>query len=235
VDLKATRDRVAIYVRASTLEQDLVGQRKAMVDEARRRGWNVTAIYAEAKSSRAHRSEFERMYNLAMQRRHDAVFVWRLDRLGRGLLEVVGRVRELHDQGVQVVSVRDGAIDTSSAAGQFQLATLAAAAEYERELIRERTREGLARARAAGKKLGRPGRDDPALSRAMALHEYSSPAPPVRECARQCGVPESTLRRALERRAKNGVRKSVEVALAQKRAFLRRGKTNLFRAAKRRG
>jgi DNA invertase Pin-like site-specific DNA recombinase len=143
-------------------------------------------------------------------------------------------VRELHGQGVQVVSVRDGAIDTSSAAGQFQLATLAAAAEYERELIRERTREGLARARAAGKKLGRPGRDDPALSGAMALHEYSSPAPPIRECARQFGVSESTLRSALARRAKNGTRKMVELALGKKRCIVRRAKSNLFCAGRRR-
>jgi hypothetical protein len=97
--MKRTRDRVAIYVRASTLEQDLAGQRKGMLDEARRRGWKVTAVYAEAKSSRVHRPEFDRLYKLAMQRRHDAVFVWRLDRLGRGLIEVVTRVRELHDQG----------------------------------------------------------------------------------------------------------------------------------------
>jgi DNA invertase Pin-like site-specific DNA recombinase len=226
--MKRTRDRVAIYVRASTLEQDLAGQRKGMLEEARRRGWKVTAVYAEAKSSRVHRPEFDRLYKLAMQRRHDAVFVWRLDRLGRGLIEVVTRVRELHDQGVQVVSVRDGAIDTSSAAGQFQLATLAAAAEYERELIRERTLEGLARARAAGKKLGRPGRDDPALSGALASVEYQGTR--IRVAARECGVPESTLRYALERRAKNGVRKLVRRALVRKGAILGCAKTFVFRA-----
>jgi DNA invertase Pin-like site-specific DNA recombinase len=231
--MKTTRDRVAVYVRASTLDQDLRGQRKALLEEARARGWTVTQVYAEAVSSRATRPEFERMYKLAMQRRHDAVFVWRLDRLGRGLLEVVGRVRELHGQGVQVVSVHDGAIDTSSAAGQFQLATLAAAAEYERELIRERTREGVARARAAGKKLGRPGRDDPALSRAVAMHEYSSPAPSVRACARDCGIPESTLRAALERRAKNGVRKAVRRSLSASNCILRRAKPNVFGAGRR--
>jgi putative DNA-invertase from lambdoid prophage Rac len=157
--------------------------------------------------------------------------VWRLDRLGRGLIEVVTRVRELHDQGVQVVSVRDGAIDTSSAAGQFQLATLAAAAEYERELIRERTLEGLARARAAGKKLGRPGRDDPALEGALASVEYLGKG--IRSAARECGVPESTLRYALERRAKNGVRQTVRRALARKGCMLRRAKTFVFRAGRR--
>jgi DNA invertase Pin-like site-specific DNA recombinase len=228
--MKRTRDRVAVYVRASTLEQDLAGQRKGMLEEARRRGWKVTAVYAEAKSSRVQRPEFARMFSLAMQRRHDAVFVWRLDRLGRGLIEVVTRVRELHDQGVQVVSVRDGAIDTSSAAGQFQLSTLAAAAEYERELIRERTLEGLARARAKGKKLGRPGRDDPALEGALASVEYLGAG--IRSAAREFGVPESTIRYALERRAKNGVRKMVRRALARKGSILGCAKPFVFRAGK---
>lgn len=229
--MKTTRDRVAIYVRASTLEQDLAGQRKAMLEEARRRGWKVAAVYAESKSTRVLRPELERMHAAAMRRQHDAVIVWRLDRLGRGLLEVVGRVRELHERGVQVLSVRDGAIDTTSAAGQFQLATLAAAAEYERELIRERTREGLARARAAGVKLGRPVHHSAALERAIAWREYSSPTPAIRECAREFGVPETSLRRALERRAKNGV---VNIAARARRAsncILRATKTNDFGAA----
>jgi putative DNA-invertase from lambdoid prophage Rac len=218
--VKTTRDRVAIYVRASTIEQNLAGQRRAMLDVARTRGWKVARVYAEAKSTRVHRPELERMHAAALRHQHDAVIVWRLDRLGRGLIEVVSRVEELHERGIQVVSVHDGAIDTASAAGKFQLATLAAAAEYERELIRERTREGLARARAAGKTLGRPRRETAALSSAAAWHIYIRPDIPLRECARRFGVPRTSLLRYLERRSKKGTRKSGPRSLAANGAHL---------------
>lgn len=227
--MKATRDRVALYARVSTLEQHLDEQVRGLRQEAKLRGWKVAAEYAEKRSTRAFRPELEAMLNRALRHEHDAILVWRLDRLGRSLIELVQNVDRLVERGVVVVSVKDGALDTSSAGGRLQLAVLGAAAEFEREVLRERTREGLARARAAGKQLGRPRVDSPALQGALAWCEYMAPsvsrrtglAPSVRRTAREYGVPETTLRRALETRAKNGVSKAVRAALGRRRSFLR--------------
>lgn len=227
---KKQRTRVAIYARVSTQDQHLEQQIAGLRAEAKFRGWTVSAIYKEKRSTRAFRPALTEMLSRAMMRRHDAILVWRLDRLGRSLVELVGNVERLVEQGVVVVSVKDGALDTTTAASRLQLTVLAAAAEYERELLRERTREGLQRARAAGKKLGRPRRDDSALDGAIASFEYLKPRPSIRECARIEGVPESTLRYALARRAQNGVSKKVARSLRGEACILRLPKTFVFRA-----
>ena len=153
--MKPTRSRVALYVRVSTRDQHLGEQLRELRAEARRRGWRVAAEVREVRSSRRDRPQLEAMINRALRRELDAILVLRLDRLGRSLVELVGNVERLVARGVVVVSVRDGALDTSSASAKLQLAVLGAVAEYEREVIRERTREGLARVRANGSASGR--------------------------------------------------------------------------------
>jgi DNA invertase Pin-like site-specific DNA recombinase len=93
----------------------------------------------------------------ARRRRFDAVVVWRLDRLGRSLRHLILTLDELSALGVAFVSPGEG-IDTSTPAGRLQLHILAAIAEFERERIRERVCLGLARAKAHGRRLGRPRR-----------------------------------------------------------------------------
>jgi len=91
----------------------------------------------------------------ARRRRFDVVVCWRLDRLGRSLKHLVTLIEELAALGIAFVSLGEG-IDCTTPAGKLQLHILAALAEFERERIRERVLAGLARARAQGKRLGRP-------------------------------------------------------------------------------
>src|SRR4051812_33667071 len=130
---------VAVYVRVSKKDQHLTQQFRGLREEAERRGWRIVRIYRERKSSRKDRPQLQAMLQAAGRREFGAVMVWRLDRLGRSLIELVSNVEALQARGIVAVSVKDGALDTSNASARFQLTILGAVAEYERELIRERT------------------------------------------------------------------------------------------------
>jgi len=187
--------RAAIYVRVSTRDQHLVEQFHGLRQEAERRDWKIVAVYRERESTRRERAQLQRLLADAMMRRCDAILVWRLDRLGRSLLETYSNVQRLHERGVQVVSVRDGALDTSTPSGRLQLAMLCACAEYEREVIRERTREGLARVRRMGSKSGKPiGRAPLALDLA-AIRQRLDRGEAIAAVARDLGCSERTVRR----------------------------------------
>ena len=106
----------------------------------------------------------------------DTLLVWRLDRLGRSMQHLVNVVADLKGRGVGFKSIRDGAIDTTTASGELVFNIFAALAQFERELIRERTMAGLSAARARGKKGGRKPvpADDPKVRTAKKLHADKS-------------------------------------------------------------
>jgi DNA invertase Pin-like site-specific DNA recombinase len=112
-------------------------------------------------------------------RKGDTLVVWRLDRLGRSMQHLVSVVAELKNQGVAFRSLRDGAIDTATASGELIFNVFAALAQFEAELIRERTRAGLAAARARGRKGGRKpvAWSDPKVKMAKRMHEDRSLSP----------------------------------------------------------
>jgi DNA invertase Pin-like site-specific DNA recombinase len=122
---------------------------------AERRGWLVAGEYVDhisgSKDSRPH---LNRLMADAHQRRFDAVVVWKIDRFGRSLKHLVTALADLAAYGVAFVSLRDN-LDLSTPSGRLMFHVVAAMAEFERELIRERVRAGLANARAKGKRLGR--------------------------------------------------------------------------------
>ena len=89
----------------------------------------------------------------------DTLVILKLDRLGRDMIDVMDTLHQLSEKGISVISLDLGAIDLTSSAGKLQVQVMAAVAEFERNRIRERTREGLTRARSEGKKLGRPAAD----------------------------------------------------------------------------
>ena len=131
----------------------------------------------------------------------DTLTVWKLDRLGRSLSELVGIVDDLQARGVglKVLTGQGAAIDTTRPEGRFFLAVFAAFGEFERELMRERTIEGLRSARRRGKRLGRPSILDPEkLSLARRLVDEGKGRAVA---ARMVGVDPATLRRALNRNA----------------------------------
>ena len=177
------------YARVSTPGQDLAGQRDRLAAAGAQR------IFEDVASGRA--AARPGLAALLDQiRPGDAVTVVRLDRLGRSLPELIAVVGTLRDRGAALVSLEE-AIDTGSAAGELVFHVFGALAQFERRLIAERTRDGLAAARARGARPGRPPADPARLDTALRLVAAGlGPA----EAARRAGVGRSTLYRALAAR-----------------------------------
>lgn len=174
------------YGRVSTLDQDLSAQCAAL--EAA----GCDEILTEKVSGTATaRPELNRL--LDKVRAGDVVVVWRLDRLGRSLRHLVELVEQLNAQGVELVSLNEQ-IDTTSANGKLMIHLFAMLAEFERNLIAERTRTGLSIARARGRLGGRPkAMDDTKVRLAQAM--LKDPNVSKKEVAAQFGVSVSTLYR----------------------------------------
>ena len=128
----------------------------------------------------------------------DTLVVWRLDRLGRSLTHLVGIISELEDRGVAFKSIQDGAIDTSSASGKLVFSIFAALAEFERNLIRERTKAGLESARARGRLGGRPTKTSDDSRVKMACSLYNAGDLSVDEICNEVGISKATLYRWLK-------------------------------------
>lgn len=176
--------RAALYARVSTSEQTCENQLLELRRYVEARGWTATEFVDEGVSgSRDHRPALDRLVRDAKCRRFDVLVVWRLDRLGRNLRHLVTLIEDLVSVGVGFVSLGE-AIDTGSPAGRLQLHVLAALAEFEKARIIERVRAGLARARAQGKRLGRPRKVRPLVTVPAGLT--------VREAARLWGISKST-------------------------------------------
>jgi len=149
--------RAAIYARVSTTDQNCEMQLAELREYIRRHGWENTVEYVDTgwSGAKASRPEFDRLMKDAAQRKFDAILCWKLDRFGRSLLHCKAAIEELRAHGVRFIATSQG-IDTdeSNPASRFLLHILMAAAEFQRELIRERSMAGLKRYRcqyAAGK------------------------------------------------------------------------------------
>lgn len=146
------------YARVSTKEQNLDLQ----LDALNKRG--CTRIFEEKQSGVKERPELEKA--LSYLRKGDVFVIWKLDRLGRTLKELIFTVDSLQKKGISFISLQDG-IDTTNAHGRLQFGIFASLAEYEREIIIERTRAGLQAARERGRIGGRPrGLSDAAKKKA---------------------------------------------------------------------
>jgi putative DNA-invertase from lambdoid prophage Rac len=148
--------RAGLYARVSTNDQQtLAMQNRAMREYAIRRGWTVALQVREVNSGAAKREARERLLEAARRREIDVVLVWRLDRWGRSVTDLLATLQELEHLGVGFVSLTE-ALDLTTPAGRAMAGLFAIFAEFEREILRERTRAGLAHARESGKRLGRP-------------------------------------------------------------------------------
>jgi DNA invertase Pin-like site-specific DNA recombinase len=132
-------------------------------------------------------------------RKGDTVVVWKLDRLGRSLKDLIELVSSFREKGVEFVSLKDG-IDTGTATGRFTFNIFASLAEFEREIIRERTMAGLEAARARGRKGGRPsGLSKGGLAKATSAKIlYQSGEKTVKEIAQGLGISRATCYRYIE-------------------------------------
>ena len=140
------------YTRVSTTSQDA----RLQLDALREAGVEARDVFSDVTSgSRAaiKRPGMKRLLDYAQD--GDTVVVWRIDRLGRSLIDVLNTVNLLRERGVKVRSISDG-IDPETSSGRMMLGMLATLAEYERELITERVNAGIAAARQSGTRFGRP-------------------------------------------------------------------------------
>src|ERR1700694_1010710 len=148
--------RVGLYARVSTNDQQtLAMQNRAMREYSARRGWTITLQVREVSSGAAKREAREKLLEAARRREIDLVLVWRLDRWGRAGTDLLATLQELEHLGVGFVSLTE-ALDLTTPAGRAMAGLLAVFAAFEREILRERVRAGLAHARQNGKHLGRP-------------------------------------------------------------------------------
>jgi DNA invertase Pin-like site-specific DNA recombinase len=151
--------RIALYARVSTRDkgQDPELQLSELREYAKARGWHVTGEFVDQGVSGAKdsRPQLDAMMRLAKSRKIDVVAVWKLDRFGRSLRHLVDALAEMEAVGVAFVSLRDN-LDMSTPAGRLMFHVIGAMAEFERSLIQERVKAGLAHARSKGTTLGRP-------------------------------------------------------------------------------
>jgi putative DNA-invertase from lambdoid prophage Rac len=148
--------RVGVYARVSTLDQQTLPlQIRALREYVRKRGWAIAMQIKEVGSGAAQRQAREQLVEAARRREIDVVLVWRLDRWGRSVTDLLATLQELEYLGVGFVSLTE-ALDLTTPAGRAMAGLLAIFAEFEREILRDRVRAGLAYARQNGKQLGRP-------------------------------------------------------------------------------
>ena len=146
--IRSNHHRVWGYARVSTDDQDMSMQKRALEK------FGVDGIFQEKKSGKdTNRPELQKMIGKLYLQGGDTVVVWKLDRLGRSLTDLIEIVQHIEDSGARFVSLTDN-IDTSTATGKFFFHVIAAMAEWERNMISERTKAGMEAAKARGTKLG---------------------------------------------------------------------------------
>jgi DNA invertase Pin-like site-specific DNA recombinase len=182
------QSRAAVYARVSTFDQEPENQLAEIRRYIAARGWSAEEYVDRGISgAKDRRPALDRLLIDARRRRFDVVVVWRLDRLGRNLRHLITLLEELQALGIAFVSLNEG-IDATTPAGKLQMHILGAIAEFERARIAERVKAGLQRARAQGKRLGRPRK----VASTMVV-----PGGSVREAARVWGVSKSTAARRI--------------------------------------
>jgi DNA invertase Pin-like site-specific DNA recombinase len=172
------------YARVSTADQNLDLQKDALTKAGCEK-----IIEDTASGSKQQRSGLERARELL--RKGDVLVVWRLDRLGRTLKHLIELMAELERQGIGFQSVQES-IDTTTPGGKLVFHVFGALAEFERNLIRERTQAGLTAARARGRTGGRPKSLD-ARQKALAVDLYRQRKHTVAEICRTVGISKPTL------------------------------------------
>src|SRR6266511_3495819 len=148
--------RTAIYARVSTLDQDPAMQLRELRAYAAHRRLPITAEFIDQVSgTTADRPALERLWQAVRARKLDTILVWKFDRFARSTKQLIDALEEFRHLGVDFISITEQ-IDTSSPMGKAMFTVISAIAEFERSLISERVRAGIAKARANGKRHGRP-------------------------------------------------------------------------------
>lgn len=146
--------KVALYSRVSTKEQTTENQKIILIEHAQKMGWDFE-FFEEQESSRKTRPIKNKIIDRIRNKDFDAVCVLKLDRWARSVIELTDNIAEMQKRNIAFISLRDN-IDLSSPNGKLQFHIMSAFAEFERDLISQRTKDGQARAKAQGKTIGRP-------------------------------------------------------------------------------
>ncbi len=184
---------VALYARVSTNQQDPDVQLRELRGLAAARGWTIIREYVDAGISGAStsRPELSRLLADAHRGRFAGILVWRLDRLGRSLGHLVTVVEDLLARGIEVISATEQHMDSTTPTGRLLRNIFASVAEYEREMIRERVVAGLRKAKASGKRIGRPR----VVLNGFRIEQLRREGLSWREIARKMDVSKSTVYR----------------------------------------
>lgn len=186
--------RVGLYARVSTYDQKTLPlQIRAMREYAGRRNWTIAQQIKEVGSGASQRELRETLIAHARRREIDVVLVWRLDRWGRSVADLLATLQELQQLGVGFVSLTE-ALDLTTPTGRAMAGLLAVFAEFEREILRERVRAGLAHARQQGKRLGRP---PSAAHKAVQAQKLFRQGLSKSQIARQLEIARTSVRRIL--------------------------------------
>ena len=189
--------KVVIYARVSTNEQTTQNQIRELKAWAKRAGHKVVAIYDDngvsGAKGREYRKEFDRLLRGAVRREFDLVAAWSVDRLGRSLRDLIGFLQELHGAGVDLY-LHQQALDTTTPGGKAMFQMMGVFAEFERSMISERVKSGLARAKSNGKTLGRPKVSGEVEEQILALREQGLG---ILKIGKELGVGTSTVQRVI--------------------------------------
>ena len=191
--LMAKKLRAAFYARVSTTGQTVENQLRDLRAVARRHGWEVAGTFKDQAISGA-RGRDDKLLQAVARREVDLVAAWSVDRLGRSLQDLLGVLGEIHAKGCELYMHQQG-IDTRTPAGKALFQMMGVFAEFERAIIVERVKSGLKRAKAQGKRLGRPRKDDPAL--VADIERLRAEGMGINRVARTLGVGSSYVQRII--------------------------------------
>lgn len=187
--------KIAIYARVSTEKQDNENQLVQLREFAAKQDWNVVGEYVDRESgAKSDRAEFQRMFADASKRKFDLVLFWALDRLSReGVLQTLQHLNRLENHGVGFRSFTEQYFDSCGIFREAVISIMATLAKQERVRRSERTKAGLAIARAKGRRLGRPQ----LKANVTEIARLKAQGLSLRAIARQLGIGDGSVRRLL--------------------------------------
>ncbi len=187
--MKYSTKRVALYMRVSTDDQTVENQLRELIVCADKNGWEIVAQFKDEAISgakgRDQRPGLDALMKGIARKDFDLVAAWSVDRLGRSLPDLLTLLNDLHAKGVDLYLHQQG-LDTSTPSGKAMFQMMGVFAEFERAMIQERVKAGLARARAQGKKLGRPKSITPETEAAILYARFQGKG--IRKIAKEIGV-----------------------------------------------
>jgi len=185
--------KAAIYIRCSTLDQEVGLQETELREFAERRGWEYQIFTDRGQSgAKDSRPALNQLLQQLRRKKFDVLVVWALDRLARSLRQLLTISEECKALGVDLVSLKQ-AIDTTLLAGKLTFSILGAVAEFEREMLRTRVVAGMAQARRVGKHIGRPARRRLSQAEIEKIRLLRSQGRSVRQLAREYGASQWTI------------------------------------------